>query len=574
MSITDVRAQPIPSNHASFEAPPGFEEPPGYGVIENHLNAGFGILFRDRKAAEDYLQEPLVTAPLGCVSKQRPDSTWKHRVILDLRMNAVNQAASLPERQVLPTCYQHAADLAQLAREGERTQTAQRTVSTMILDFRDAFMGIPLAQSEWAFNACEVKKPIRRTRPPATTDEAEEGRVIVWTVLGFGGRANPLVFARCAAFACRSAQGLLRPSWGASGCTSAGPTRLQMYVDDPVATTLGTPEETATAIDLIMLWWMLLGIPLALPKGVLSDGEHTWIGALYTLRASPRGWSAVVTVPQKFADELYELLGEFSRGQGHVSKTTVEKVLGKAGRLAYVIPPARAFVGALWGAFGAAREAARQNRREAPPGRFATRRFAKSAAWLRTLLRPETGEELMPLEQIVETCVEPIDPADGMVTFDACPFGGGAVLHRQGAPTEYFVTAWSRQMADEVGENLGDPAGQSTWEYLTLYIALLVWGSRFRHSGLALVGDNTASLSAAVSGKGKRGMNHISAEIAWRKVRFSWRYAVSHLPTEHNSVADHLSRMASPDGPHELPSELATARRVEDLLHASWWKCL
>jgi len=56
MSIEDVRAQPIVANHASFEAPPDFEEPPGYEVIQDHLNAGFGLLFRDRKAAEDYLQ--------------------------------------------------------------------------------------------------------------------------------------------------------------------------------------------------------------------------------------------------------------------------------------------------------------------------------------------------------------------------------------------------------------------------------------------------------------------------------------------------------------------------------------
>ena len=43
----------------------------------------------------------------------------------------------------------------------------------------------------------------------------------------------------------------------------------------------------------------------------------------------------------------------------------------------------------------------------------------------------------------------------------------------------------------------------------------------------------TRSLSK-VSG----GLNRISLEISWRKVRFGWRYAVAHLSSEGNVVAD------------------------------------
>ena len=97
MTVEEVVAQPIVANHASFEAPTEFTEPPGYGVIADHLDSGSGFLFKDRQAAEQHLQTTLVTAPLGCVSKQRPGKTWKRRVIMDLRMKSGKQAANLPE---------------------------------------------------------------------------------------------------------------------------------------------------------------------------------------------------------------------------------------------------------------------------------------------------------------------------------------------------------------------------------------------------------------------------------------------------------------------------------------------
>jgi len=362
----EVLREEVVGNHASFEAPVGFDSPPGYDIVTDHVNSGFGMLFKDRRAAEEHLQSAVATAPLGCVSKQKEDKSWKHRVIMDLKMNSVNQASSIPERQVLPTCFQHGLDLALLAAQRAEEGKPGTEVITMILDLKDAFMGIPLDRREYPYNACELKRPISRTRGPLFQGEASSGSVVVWAVLGFGGKANPLVFARCAAFACRTAQAMLKPHAGAKGCDSAGVCRMQMYVDDPTAACLGTAAETSTAIDLIMLWWMVLGLPLSLPKGVYTSQGHTWIGAVYSTRLTPRGWAAVVRILDSFAEELYELLEEFSTKYGHVSKSTVERVLGKAGRLAYVVPPARPFVSALWGAFGAARDAAQRGKREAP----------------------------------------------------------------------------------------------------------------------------------------------------------------------------------------------------------------
>jgi len=217
MTPEEVLREEVVQNHASFEEPIGFASPPGYDVVTEHVNSGFGMLFADRRAAEKHLQSPVATAPLGCVSKQKDDKSWKHRVIMDLKMNSVNLASSIPERQVLPTCFQHGLDLALLAAERAEHGKPGAEVITMILDLKDAFMGIPLAKSEYPYNACELKRPISRTRGPLFHGEASSGSVVVWSVLGFGGKANPLVFARCAAFACRTAQALLKPHAGEEG---------------------------------------------------------------------------------------------------------------------------------------------------------------------------------------------------------------------------------------------------------------------------------------------------------------------------------------------------------------------
>ena len=68
-------------------------------------------------------------------------------------------------------------------------------------------------------------------------------------------------------------------------------------------------------------------------------------------------------------------------------------------------------------------------------------------------------------------------------------------------------------------------------------------GDRFRGQGLAVLGDSTAALQVAISLKSAKSLNTISREIAWRRVRHAWHYAVGHLPAELNVAADALSRV-------------------------------
>ena len=102
---------------------------------------------------------------------------------------------------------------------------------------------------------------------------------MVWAVLGFGGKPNPLVFARVSALAAWTGQALFKPTADTPGCELTGLARLQVYVDDPTFTTMGSAAERGLAVDLLLLWWLALGLPLAWAKGTWSRGAHRWIGA-------------------------------------------------------------------------------------------------------------------------------------------------------------------------------------------------------------------------------------------------------------------------------------------------------
>jgi len=168
----------------------------------------------------------------------------------------------------------------------------------------------------------------------------------------------------------------------------------------------------------------------------------------------------------------------------------------------------------------------------------------------------------LPLEHVVVLNLAPISLDGPVVDVDASPWGGGAVLLLRGRPVEYAWCAWSEDSATKLGVDIGSPSGQTSWEYFALLLALMVWGSRFRDEGLAILGDNLASLNALITYRGRRHLARITRELACRKVRYGWRYAAGHLPSERNLIADSLSRVAAP-GSHAkvVPPAVAAAAR-------------
>ena len=78
------------------------------------------------------------------------------------------------------------------------------------------------------------------------------------------------------------------------------------------------------------------------------------------------------------------------------------------------------------------------------------------------------------------------------ITFDASPYGFGAVLFIDGTPTEFYADAISQHDERRYQYRVGDSAGQPTWEALAVSIALRLWRDHITAHRTALVvcGDN------------------------------------------------------------------------------------
>ena len=72
---------------------------------------------------------------------------------------------------------------------------------------------------------------------------------------------------------------------------------------------------------------------------------------------------------------------------------------------------------------------------------------------------------------------------------------------------------------------------------------------------MALVGDNVAALTVAVTQRGKGDLGKICREVALRQARLGLEIAAGHLASSLNTHADALSRLTAPT-PAEWPEEL------------------
>ena len=173
----------VDKNHGSFQQPAREQ-------LQQLVEKGFARIYSSRAAAEEALGGKCYPAPLGDVVKPLPGGGEKHRIIQDSRFNHVNDRVRLPERPINPRFVDYAADLAWGSFHGD--------AQSVILDYEHAFMAVPSSPEEARYNCCLVDDgdPVHRERPPLDPDEPTSGTFLVWLVLGFGGKAFPLLYAR------------------------------------------------------------------------------------------------------------------------------------------------------------------------------------------------------------------------------------------------------------------------------------------------------------------------------------------------------------------------------------------
>ena len=149
---------------------------------------------------------------------------------------------------------------------------------------------------------------------------------------------------------------------------------------------------------------------------------------------------------------------------------------------------------------------------------------------------------------------------------------GGAILKIDKIATEFFYTKWEDEDFGPKRVSTGNSKFQTFWEFWTLLLAAIAWSTHLSGKGVLFAGDNTASLQLALDLKGQREMNLISRELAWRKAREGWKFALAHLPEEQNKTADALSRQFAPK-PLPFPSSaLKNAKRILSSPPALVWR--
>ena len=98
----------------------------------------------------------------------------------------------------------------------------------------------------------------------------------------------------------------------------------------------------------------MLGLSLAWKKGYFGDGGHPWIGVHYTI--GPAG--PTMELPAEYLRETLEVLKPLCATRGTIPTRTVQKSLGMAARISYVIPDAAPYIASLWAAYAAGRRCA------------------------------------------------------------------------------------------------------------------------------------------------------------------------------------------------------------------------
>ena len=313
-------------------------------------------------------------------------------------------------------------------------------------------------------------------------------------------------------------------------------------MDDPAVVIKGPRDQALQGLDLLLSWWMALGIPLAWAKGAVYEGAvaHNWIGVLFTPQDDG---SVVMELPTKFLEELRAQLIPFCSSRGGVPLRDAEQLVGRAGRVAYVVPAARPFVSGLYAALAASKREVRAGKSKTNGKLVAARRFTTSASWLLALVQGDQ-QALFPLQRkIFPGGPRRASTSSWTAQFDASTTGGGAILRNGGRIVEYFAVKWANEDVAVLGVHIADSKFQSFWEFLTVLLVLLLWGDDFTDVELAVVGDSTSALQDALHLKGTGEMAAVAREIAWRQVRRGWAFDVGHLPAERNVIPDALSRL-------------------------------
>ena len=511
-------------------------------AIQGYVDKGYLKQFDTYDDAKGYLGAEPTLSKLGCIVKDKVNHvtgviTKKTRIILDCKQSQVSKYASRTHKSVLPRVSDAIHSMLQLMTAARQHES----VTLFIADVADAFWLVPLHMEERRYFVAKFRK-----------------KFYVFLRTAQGSRGAPLTFAVIMALAARFVQSLL-----CGPCLSGHlpEAMLQIYVDDPLAVLLGTDVRHKRLACMISTAWMVLGVPMAFHKAILSNNT-TWIG----VNIQTNETEVMVDVPEDKVMELKQLIGD-ALSNNVISIKVLRTVIGKCMAVASVIYVWRPFIQEMY--------AALHGPTNAPQGCIWIKQIRHSLVWLMAFLNGEAGSirRIYGLEQYNRSGTQL------QITWDASPYGMGAYITENGKVTEFFAIPISPEDEEILGVQAGGCEGQQVWECLAGLIAMRLWAPRWRHSRvhLHLRGDNIASLVLFSTLKThSKQLSLIAREFALDLGTAAFRpEVVQHVPGISNVVADQLSRRYEPGREFILHPSLLKARAIIPPPRTkSWWKTL
>eukprot|EP00434_Breviolum_minutum_P035780 symbB.v1.2.031683.t1/scaffold3685.1/size104757/8 len=122
--------------------------------------------------------------------------------------------------------------------------------------------------------------------------------------------------------------------------------RVQLYVDDPMVSMRGTPEQIHDMTNRVLMLWRTLGLKISWAKGALGE-EADWIGA--GIKVNNHKDEVTVFITEEKVQEWKCLIAEAAK-KPMVSKRQVSRLAGKVNWAAGMIQQAKPFVRMLYSA--------------------------------------------------------------------------------------------------------------------------------------------------------------------------------------------------------------------------------
>jgi hypothetical protein len=477
----------------------------------------------------------------------------KRRVILDIKESGIRASTKRGYRILLPRTIDAINGTLSLlslvfgADEATEWEEEEADVEYLVLDYVNAFWQIPLRPDERRFFSGRVRN-----------------RWYTYKRCAQGSRLGPFSWGAVIALTNRLMQPMfLRRQRGRQQAKkdSAFFLLLRTYVDDPLATVAGTKAQRDRAICVMVVVWLCMGFELAYPKAQRGKRAE-WIGNVIRLYPD----RVEVWISQEKVDDLWELISEMTSGN-LVGVKKLRTFAGKASFIAALVIIWRPFLNEIWAALSSANSSRTGT---APRNCVWLSQISSSLTWMSAFLAPERNEDFEYNDDGTNAGIRRVWFLEAYLgrgpriclTWDASPFGLGAFLTEDDVVVEYLSCAITPDDVQIFGYEVGDSAGQQSWECLAPLVALRAWRSRWRSVRIRLSarGDNMTSLQMmlALTAKGP-GPSLVARELALEMG--DGAYApdlVEHTPGVANVEADMLSRRHDPTKTWSLPPVLAS----------------